>query len=453
MPNDSGMAEIPRYRGRFGEKQAERLLWRAGFGPRPGEAKRLAKKGLNKAVASLLDPPKAKFAGPAPVDGDGLPIAPYDLWGHDALWWLDKMVRSNQPLVERMALNWHDWFATGDVGSQRFSVGQAQLFRRRALGPFDKLLLDVTRDRAMLVWLSGIDNNRWSPNENYARELMELFTLGASDASGYPYSEDEVREQARALTGWRADWVDDVGLTNFRYDPGYHDAGTKTVFGKSGRFDWRDLCRLCLQHGAHAGYFVDRLWSYFVAGPAPASTRSKLIRLYRRKDYAVKPLLAAILKHPQLYEGPAMVKPPVVYIAGMLRARRRGVDTDAWTWVSGLAGQRPFSPPNVAGWDEERWLDTSSYRGRWVAASQITREDEASDESYDASETPAEAVDKALRYWGKPTVAAGTRDELIRFGRGVEDAIVADWQEATFRALRQNALRMLLATSPDMQTC
>ena len=148
-----------------------------------------------------------------------------------------------------------------------------------------------------------------------------------------------------------------------------------------------------------------------------------------------------------------MVKPPVVYIAGMLRARRRGVDTDAWTWVSGLAGQRPFSPPNVAGWDEERWLDTSSYRGRWVAASQITREDEASDESYDASETPAEAVDKALRYWGKPTVAAGTRDELIRFGRGVEDAIVADWQEATFRALRQNALRMLLATSPDMQTC
>ena len=135
------MAEIPRYRGPFRERQAERLLWRAGFGPKPGEAKRLARKGLNRAVASLLDPPKARLRGPAPVDGDGLPIAPYDLWGHDALWWLDKMVRSNQPLVERMALNWHDWFATGDVGSQRHLIGQAQLFRRRALGPFSNLLL------------------------------------------------------------------------------------------------------------------------------------------------------------------------------------------------------------------------------------------------------------------------------------------------------------------------
>jgi uncharacterized protein (DUF1800 family) len=391
--------------------------------------------------------------GPAPRDGDGLPIAPYDLWGHDTLWWLDRMVRSNQPLVERMALNWHDWFATGDVGSQRHSIGQAQLFRRRALGPFDNLLYDVTHDRAMLVWLSGIDNNRWSPNENYARELMELFTLGASNESGYPYSEDDVREQARALTGWRADWVDDVGLTNFRFDRNYHDGGSKTVFGRTGRWDWRDSCRLCLQHRAHAGYFVDKLWSYFVGVPAPAPTRAKLIGLYKRKRYAVRPLLAAILKHPLFYEGPAMVKPPIVFIAGMLRARGRGVDTDSWAWVSDLAGQRPFSPPNVAGWDEERWLDTSSYRGRWIAASYVTGEDELSDEGYPASETPAQAVDRALRYWGGPTIGTGTRAGLVEFGRAVEDAIGAGWQESSYRALRQNALRQLLATSPDMQTC
>jgi uncharacterized protein (DUF1800 family) len=447
------MAEIPRYRGPFRERQAARLLWRAGFGPKPGEARRLARKGLNRAVASLLDPPRARLVGPAPVDGDGLPIAPYDLWGHDALWWLDKMVRSNQPLVERMALNWHDWFATGDVGSQRHSIAQARLFRRRALSPFDDLLRDVTRDRAMLVWLSGIYNNRWSPNENYARELMELFTLGASDESGYPYSEDDVREQARALTGWRADWVDDVGLTNFRYDPGYHDGGVKTIFGKHGRFDWGDSCRLCLEHKAHAGYFVDKLWSYFVAVPAPRTTRSKLISLYKRKRYAVRPLLAAILKHPLFYEGPAMVKPPVVYIAGMLRARGRGVDTDGWTWVSDLAGQRPFAPPNVAGWDEERWLDTSSYRGRWIAASYLTREDELDGDSYDARETPAQAVDKALRYWGGPAIAEGTRAALVGFGRAVEDVIADEWQESSYRALRQNALRQMLATSPDMQTC
>jgi uncharacterized protein (DUF1800 family) len=446
------MADIPRYRGPFRERQAARLLWRAGFGPRPGEAKRLARKGMRKAVAKLLNPPKSRMYGPDPVDGDGLPIAPYDVWGHDALWWLDRMVRSNRPLVERMALNWHDWFATGDVGSQRYSVGQAQLFRTRALGRFDKLLYDVTRDKAMLIWLSGIDNNRWSPNENYARELMELFTLGASNESGYPYSEDDVREQARALTGWRADWVDDVGLTNFRFDSSYHDSGSKHIFGKWGRFDWRDSCRLCLQHPAHAGYFIDKLWSYFIPVPPPRRTRSKLIRLYKRERYAVKPLLSAILKHPLFYEGPAMVKPPIVYIAGMLRARRRGVDTDAWTWVSDLAGQRPFSPPNVSGWDEERWLDTSSYRGRWVAASQITRENQIDGTGYDAAETPGKALERAVAYWGKPKLTAATRSALLEFGRDVDGAATAGWQRSQYHALRQNALRMLIATSPDMQT-
>lgn len=445
------MAGIPVYRGRFGEKQATRLLWRAGFGPRRGEAKRLARMGLRGAVRSLLDPPRPRLRGPAPVDGDGLPIAPYDLWGHDALWWLDRMVRSNRPLVERMALNWHDWFATGDVGSQRFSIQQAELFRRRALANFRDLALDVTRDKAMLIWLSGVYNDRWNPNENYARELMELFTLGASDESGYPYSEDDVREQARALTGWTADWVEGVGLTNFRFDPERHDGGTKTVFGRRGRWDWRDSVRLCLEHEAHPRFFVEKLWSYFVPVPPSASTRQRLQSLYRRKGHAVRPVLEAILMHPLLYEGPSMLKPPIVMIAGMLRARGRGIDTDAWTWVSDLAGQRPFSPPNVSGWDEERWLDTSTFRGRWSAVSQITRSDELGDDGYDPSETPAQALDRALGYWANPALSAATRERLLAFGRDVEERITASWQEDTYRALRQNALRVLVATSPDMQ--
>ena len=445
------MAGIPEFRGRFGEKEAARLLWRAGFGPRPGEARRLARKGLAGAVRSLLDPPRARLVGPDPTDSDGLPIAPYDFWGHDALWWLDKMVRSNRPLVERMALNWHDWFATGDVGSQRFSIEQAQLFRRRALSSFRDVALDVTKDRAMLVWLSGIYNERDDPNENYARELMELFTLGASDESGYPYSEDDVREQARALTGWTADWVDDVGLTNFRFSASRHDGGVKTVFGRSGRWDWKDSVRLCLEHEAHPRYFVEKLWSYFIPIPPPAGTRQALQRLYRRNGYAVKPLLGAILKHPLLYEGPAMVKPPIVLIAGLLRARGRGVDTESWTWVSDLAGQRPFSPPNVSGWDEERWLDTSTFRGRWEVAVQLTRHDTVDHDTYDTAETPAEALERALSFWGAPALSATTRDRLLGFGTDVEGRITANWQRGPYRALRQNALRVLIATSPDMQ--
>ena len=96
----------------------------------------------------------------------------------------------------------------------------------------------------MLIWLNGTQNTKWSPNENYAREVMELFTLGA----GRGYTEDDVREQARALTGWRNDWEEGEGDVNFRYDPNRHDTGQKTVFGKKGNYDWQDACRLCIQN-------------------------------------------------------------------------------------------------------------------------------------------------------------------------------------------------------------
>ena len=441
---------VPVYGGQFSEREASRLLWRAGFGPRPGEAKRLAKKGLARAVSSLLNPPDAKLVGPAPRDEDGV-FAPYDLWGHDVLWWLDKMVRSNQPLVERMALNWHDWFATGDVGSTRIGIGQINMFRKKAFGRFDRLIEAVTVDPAMLIWLSGIYNNKWDPNENYGRELMELFTLGASDPeTGFPYSEDDVREQARALTGWRADWRENVGYTNFRFDPEHHDGGTKTIFGRTGKFDWRDSCRLCLEHEAHAPFVVGKLWSYFIPTPPDDATRAALESMYR-SSYAIKPLLKAILKHPDLYEGESMVKPPIVYIAGMLRARELGISESSWSWISDMAGQRLFRPPNVAGWDESRWLDTSSYRGRWIAVSTITRKDELRG-AYPADETSGEAIEKAIRYWGGPVIDSATREGLAGFCESVEGAIESDWQEDDFRRLRQNALRVMVAMSPEFQT-
>ena len=166
-----------------------------------------------------------------------------------------------------MALNWHDWFATGDAGSIKLSIKQAKMFRKRAFERFDKLIERVTTDPAMLIWLSGIYNSAWELNENYGRELMELFTLGVSDETGYPYSEDDVREQARALTGWRANYKDDVGYVNFRFDPEYHDSDSKTIFGQTGDFDWKDSCRLCLEHEAHAPYLIGKLWSYFIPVP------------------------------------------------------------------------------------------------------------------------------------------------------------------------------------------
>ncbi len=266
---------MPPTTGPFGREQAERLLWRAGFGPRKGEAAALAKLGLDGAVRSLTRPKGEKFVGPAPHDDKGRGLAPGDAWGHDHLWWLDRMVRTSRPLVERMTLVWHDWFATSlaGVGSQKLMLNQNKLLRRLSLGSFDTMLHEVTKDPAMLLWLSGTENTKWSPNENYARELMELFTLGA----GRGYSERDVREQARALTGFDNDWRRGAGNVNFRYDRERHDAGTKRIFGKSGAFDWQDAVRLCLHHPKHASFFVDKLWHYFIP-VAPDAAHAPLAR-------------------------------------------------------------------------------------------------------------------------------------------------------------------------------
>ena len=445
----SSARRIPVYRGHFGPEQAERLLWRAGFGPRPGEEKRLAKKGLRGAVHSLTHPPRDRLIGPKPVDDDGHPIAPIDAWGHDHLWWLDRMVRSNRPLVERMTLVWHDWFATSNagVGSQRLMLQQNGLFRSHGLGSFSNLLLAVTRDPAMLLWLNGTDNEKDAPNENYGREMMELFTLGASRG----YSERDVREQARALTGWRNDWNDDKGPVNFRFDRQRHDTGAKKIFGERGHFDWQDSCRLAVHHPKHAAFFVAKLWSYFVPTDPPAATRHALERLYVGNHYAIGPVVEAILKHPLLYNGPRMVKPPAVYLAGMLRARRRGIDTEAWTWLSSQAGQQLFYPPNVAGWDDTRWLDTASFLARWNLAGRVLRPSVLKGE--DKAPLNAEKLlGRALAYWGHPRLTPPTKRALKSFAHHAITDADRKWKKEQYPPLIENALRHLIAVSPDQQT-
>jgi hypothetical protein len=442
---------LPVYRGRFGPVQAERLLWRAGFGPRPGEAAKLAAKGLEGAIRSLTRPTVSGLAGPKPHDGEGNPLQPRQQWGHDHLWWLDRMVRTRTPLVERMALVWHDWFATSNdgVGQAALMLRQNELFRRRALGRFDQLLADVTHDPAMLVWLSGNQNTRWSPNENYARELMELFTLGVDRG----YTEQDVRAQARALTGWTNDWHDGAGHVNFRYESNYHDAGLKTVFGKTGHYTWADSCRLALRNPKHASFFVRKLWSYFIPVPPSAETQLKLQRLYLRNGYAVRPVVEAILRHPKLHTGPRMVKPAVVYTAGLLRSRGRGIDTDAWAWIASLTGQTLFRPPNVAGWDDEHWLDTATFRGRWVAANYAIGRAELDPGDGGQPFDAQELVDRALKFWGRPTVSRQTRGALVAFAQAALGEADQNWKRTQYPVLAQNALRQLVAVSPDLHTC
>jgi uncharacterized protein (DUF1800 family) len=441
---------VPVYRGRFGKPQAERLLWRAGFGPRPGEAERLAKLGLEGAVHKLTNPGREHLRGPKPHDTDGHPLAPFDAYGHDQLWWLDRMIRTTTPLRERMTLVWHDWFATsGDASNARLMIRQNGLFRRHALGSFSTLVTEVTCDPAMLLWLSGTDNEKDSPNENYARELMELFTIGAGRGG---YTERDVREQARALTGWRNDYEDNLGPVRFRYDKRRHDDGVKRIFGKRGRFDWKDSCRLCVHHRLHASFFVPKLWSYFIPTPPPRGTQRALQHLYVQHGHQVKPVVAAILRHPALYTGPRMVKSPAVYTAGLLRSLKRGIDTEAWTWLMQLAGQSLFYPPNVAGWDDTRWLDTATYWARWEIASHAIRPHVLDSDKARLPGDATKLIRRAESLLGKPTVTGQTHAALKSFARTALADADENWKKRAYPALIENALRQLLASSPDLQT-
>ena len=444
----------PVFGGDVGQPQLKRLLWRAGFGPRPGEVDALAGRSLEDVVHSLTRPSGgANLNGAEPSTSDG-PLAPLDAWGHDHLWWLDRMVRSDQQLVERMTLIWHDWFATtnDDVGSVKLMLDQNQLFRTHALGSFRDMLRAVTVDPAMLVFLNGIENRRNAINENYAREVMELFALGANRGA---YTETDVRQLARCLTGWRATWTEGIGWNSFRFDPNRFDNTNKTVFGQTGNWGWEKAIDLVLENPHHASFFVTKLWSYFIPTPPDEATQAALQQLYLGSGYGIRPVVEAILMHPDFYGGGAMVKPPVVYNAGLLRAAGRVIDTDDWVWLSSMAGQQLFYPPNVSGWDDSSWLDTSRWRARWWIANYAlmpSAADPWEGPAYDATEDAAWALNKALGALHNPTLSAETHATLAEFSRSCLPASMKSWQNSPYRAMRFNALRQLIATCPDYQT-
>ena len=363
------------------------------------------------------------------------------------------MVRTSQPLVERMALVFHDWFATseGGVSKAQQMIDQSNVFRAGCFGSFLDLFKAVTVDPAMLQWLNGAENVKGAPNENYAREMMELFSLGADRGA---YTEDDIREQARSLTGWDYEWSSELGSHNFHFDPKRHDTGVKTVFGKVGNWGWEDACRLCVENPYHPSYFVEKLWSYFVGAPPSEATRAKLEATYVGSGLQIRPVLEEILISPDFYEGPPMVKPPVVHLATMLRATGRYIDTTAWTWLCDEAGQQLFWPPNVAGWDDTRWLDTSRMRARWnlvdFVLEGIAANPWESSQPYSQTETAEEALTKALASWGNPELRPEHRAALLAFAQRAEGLITASWEKGPYRGLRQNALLQLIGVSPDL---
>jgi uncharacterized protein (DUF1800 family) len=380
-----------------------RLNDRLGFGPAPGDLEA----GVDATVRRLLaptdpaaaaiapptgleappNPKKNKHNPPTPVT-DGKPEHP-DGQRRDAeakkaasreraaqereltVWWLDRMVAS-RTAGERLTWFWHGHFATSNqkVRNAAWMLAQNQTQRRLALGRFGDLAQAMIVDNAMIRWLDGQRNRRGSPNENLAREFMELFTLGIGH-----YQEADVQQGARCLTGWA------LSAKGATFNRRRFDSGTKTVLGKSGHFDAKAFAALTLAQPASAGFVVGRLWFRLVsATPPPTATIARLSTAYG-SNRDVRSLLTAMVAEPD-FKDPAssLVKQPVEWTVGLLRAlgiRPGKLDEKEQTkLLAGLRGmgQLPYRPPSVGGWPAgASWLTTSSGVTRLQLAQQLAK--------------------------------------------------------------------------------
>jgi uncharacterized protein (DUF1800 family) len=261
-------------------------------------------------------------------------------------WWLSRMARAERPLTEKMALFWHGHFATSvdKVTYPGLMLTQNQIFRTMGLGNFEALVTAVSEDPAMLVWLDTRSDVKAHPNENFARELMELFTLGLGN-----YTETDVREAARAFTGWTFDST----TFTFKVTASQHDNGIKTVRSQTGNLSGQDVIHQVTDDPGSARFVAAKVWSHFAYPVAPSDpVLDPLVAAYGR-DLDIAALVRSVFLHPA-FRSPAartgLVKTPVEYVVGVMRALNLAPEYSMVTSTLSSLGQVPFHPPSVAGW-------------------------------------------------------------------------------------------------------
>jgi len=329
------------------------LLRRAGFGANEQELDEYTQLGFDGTVSRLVEyesqPDVPDRVAPERV---GL-----------QLWWLEKMLRTQRPLQEKMTLFWHGHLTSGlrKVGDPNALYAQNRAFRANALGSYGEMLRGISRDGAMIRWLDLNTNRKASPNENWARELMELFTLGLGN-----YSEDDVREAARAFTGWSA-----TPDGRFAFNRAQHDGGPKTILGQTGAFDGDAVSDMLAAHPATAHFLAGKLFRFF-AYPDPApEVVDHLAAIYQGSGGSIKAVVEGILRSPEFsseraYRG--QIKSPAELVVGAMRTLGAEQVPPQAAQAMRLLGQELFNPPNVAGWFGGRsWINAATLLGRFNA--------------------------------------------------------------------------------------
>ncbi len=342
------------------------LLRRAGFGASSAELDQYMTLGWSGAVNRLVD------YGSIPNQPleDYLSSLNLDLTKAADIqrWWIIRMIGTSRPLEEKMTLFWHGLLTSSLTSAKPpMMLTQNQFLRAHALDDYGTILKGITRDPAMMRWLNTIENRKGQANENYARELMELFTLGPGN-----YTETDVRESARAFTGLVVRPA--TGATVLV--PALHDDGQKTFLGQSGNFGPDDIIDIILKQPAAAPFLATRLLRYFVTpNPAP-ETVSAMANVLTRTNFSTREAIRALLNLPE-FQDPAnyrgLIKSPAEFLASTVRTLGARSDARLFPYAMVPMGQILFDPPNVAGWPGgAAWLNSGTWLARLNVANALT---------------------------------------------------------------------------------
>ncbi len=441
--------------------KAAHLLNRAGFGGTPEEVSRLASMRFEAAVDELLHYeqisdvafPEADFSAlremyaallrlrQARADERTIRAAVTQINRANTLkfqelrgTWIQRMLQTRRPLLEKLVLFWHGVLVSGipETRVAEHMAMQLALFRRMAAGNFKELILAVSRDPAMLSYLDNNSNRKGRPNENYARELMELFTMGIGN-----YTEQDIKEAARAFTGWTFAGNDFVFLRS------QHDDGVKTFLGRTGSWDGTDIIDIIFEQPATGRFLPRRLWESFAYLNPEEPLLEDLAGLFRRSNWEIRPVLRAIFQSEAFYSAKALraqIKSPAQLVVGAMRLTGAEIPALGLARAMDLMGQVLLYPPNVGGWPKgQGWVNTATMLVRYNFSNLLVsgtmpgvgRQRQAAsrvDHLVDASKvrTAGDVIDQLADRFLQAPLDGRRRWGLLRaFGTNREDAPVA----------------------------
>ncbi|MCH8222768.1 MAG: DUF1800 domain-containing protein [Chloroflexi bacterium] len=449
------------------------LLRRAGFGATRDQLDEYIGKGYEATVEELLHP---EYGDPEEQDFmDRYFIASVEARsaGHADPQWSWRMATTEKPLEEKIALFWHSLLAVGgiklDHGLEMLT--EIDLFRRLGLGRFETLLLAISRNPGMMYWLDNQNSHKDAPNENYGRELLELFSMGIDENGEGAYSEDDVKAAARAFTGWASKTTPPPFFLGpfrmqFAFDPDDHDDGEKTFLGETGNFNGEDIVEIVSRHRSTARFIALRLYLNFVSDTPDDEEIERLADVFQENDGEIRSVLRAIFNSDH-FKSPAIrfrkMKSPAELVFGTVTLTDRftipEMDMSTLANQTLFMGQHLLNPPSVEGWHEgEEWVDSGALIERInFASGEVTRGDARGVRRMiervagtGAELQPEEFVDACLDAMGSIDLSDRTKSIVISHAAAKDTPFRPGSAGSEDRTLE---MFQLIVSTPDFQYC